>query len=120
MSAGIEEWVEGYRRAWESNDPDDIRALFTEDAEYRTDPWSQPWRGHDEIVAGWLQHADAPGQTTFEWATLASTDELSIVQGTTVYADSGKTYSNLWVVRLDENGRARAFTEWWMDQADPS
>ena len=120
MTDGIEKWVEAYRRAWESNDPDDIRALFTDDAEYRTDPWREPWRGHDEIVAGWLEHADEADDTTFEWSPLAITDEVSIVQGTTVYASTGTTYSNLWVVRLDEDGRARAFTEWWMDQSDSS
>ena len=120
MTGGIEAWVDAYRKAWESNNPDDIRALFTDDAEYRTDPWSEPWRGKEEIVAGWLARADEPGETTFEWSPLAVTDELAIVQGTTVYADGGATYSNLWVVRLDDDGRAKAFTEWWMDQADPS
>ena len=28
----VERWMIGYRTAWESNDPDDIRAIFTEDA----------------------------------------------------------------------------------------
>jgi hypothetical protein len=27
---------------------------------------------------------------------------------------SGKDYSNLWVVRLDRDGRCTHFTEWWM------
>ena len=120
MTAGIEAWVNAYRKAWESNDPDDIRALFTEDAEYRTEPWGEPWRGHDEIIAGWLEAADEPGETTFEWSTLAETDEMSFVQGTTVYSGGGATYSNLWVIRLADDGRARAFTEWWMDQSDSS
>ncbi|MCU1443508.1 MAG: hypothetical protein JWQ59_1658 [Cryobacterium sp.] len=120
MTSDVGAWVEGYRRAWESNDPVDIRAIFTEDAEYRTDPWSEPWRGHDEIVSGWLERADEPGDTTFQWSPLAVTDEVAIVQGTTEYASSGATYSNLWVIRLNDDGRAREFTEWWMDQADPS
>jgi hypothetical protein len=34
--------------------------------------------------------------------------------------EGGSTYSNLWVIRLDAEGRARAFTEWWMDQSDSS
>jgi hypothetical protein len=36
------------------------------------------------------------------------------VQGTTRYLSSPRTYSNLWVVRLADDGRAREFTEWWM------
>ena len=116
MTDSVSEWVEGYRRAWESNDPDDIRAIFTEDAEYRTDPWLDPWRGHDEIVVNWLERRDEPGTSTFEWSPLAVTDDVAVVQGVTNYKD-GRTYSNLWVIRLEADGRAREFTEWWMDQS---
>ncbi len=109
----------GYRRAWETNDPDDIRKIFTEDAEYRTEPWVQPWRGHGEIVANWLERRDEPGSSTFTWSPVAVTDEVAVVQGETGYAD-GRNYRNLWIVRLSDDGRAREFTEWWMDMANPS
>ena len=119
MSGNLEAWIAGYRRAWESNHPDDIRALFTDDAEYRTDPWVKPWRGHEEIVAGWLEKKDEPGSAAFEWSELVSTPDVAIIQGTTVYRD-GPTYSNLWVIRFTSEGVAREFTEWWMDQSNPS
>lgn len=32
-------WVDGYVRAWASNDPDDIGRLFTDDATYYTAPF---------------------------------------------------------------------------------
>ena len=32
-SETITDWMNGYLRAWDSNAPDDIRALFTDDAE---------------------------------------------------------------------------------------
>jgi len=41
------------------------------------------------------------------------------VQGVTRYAN-GPVYSNLWVIRLAQNGLASQFIEWWMDQAKPS
>ena len=31
-------WMQHYIAAWTSNDPEDIRALFTEDAVYATQP----------------------------------------------------------------------------------
>jgi uncharacterized protein (TIGR02246 family) len=43
-------WIDGYVRAWNTNDPDDIRALFTPDAGYYTEPFRPPWRGRDQIV----------------------------------------------------------------------
>ena len=109
----------GYRDAWESNNPDDIRALFTEDAEYRTEPYSDPWRGQDEIVEGWLEAADEPGDTIFDWNEVVAVDDLAIVQATTAYTGRS-TYSNLWIIRFAPDGRATQFTEWWMAQPGTS
>ncbi|MET8004540.1 nuclear transport factor 2 family protein [Nonomuraea glycinis] len=106
-------WIEGYLRAWESNDPDEIAALFAEDAVYYNEPYSMPARGRDEIIANWLAHQDKPKETTFEWHPVCLTDEVSVIQGVTTYPD--KTYSNLWVIRFLPDGRCREFTEWWME-----
>ncbi|HEX6683379.1 MAG TPA: nuclear transport factor 2 family protein [Candidatus Limnocylindrales bacterium] len=108
----IEKWIEGYRRAWESNEPADIGALFTEDAEYYTAPFRPAWRGRDEIVAGWLEAKDEPGETSFDWKPVVVTDELAVVEGVTTYPD--EVYSNLWLIVLDPDGRCRRFTEWFM------
>jgi hypothetical protein len=115
----VTKWIAGYRRAWESNDADDIRALFGETASYRTEPYADPWLGQDEIVAHWLAAADEPGETTFDWMPVAVTDEVAVVEATTVYRD-GPTYRNLWVIRLAPDGRATGFTEWWMEEPDPA
>jgi hypothetical protein len=112
-------WVQGYRRAWESNDPGDIGGLFTDDAAYFTEPYAKPWLGRDEIVAQWLQRRDEPGGTTFEWHPLIVTEELAIIEATTVYREPARTYSNMWVLRLDNLGQARQFTEWWMKHPSP-
>ncbi|MGI5242759.1 nuclear transport factor 2 family protein [Dactylosporangium sp. CA-139066] len=108
-------WVEGYVRAWNSNDPAEIGALFAADAAYYTAPYREPWRGRDTIIAEWLARKDAPGEATFSWFPVVVTPELSVVQGTTVYPST--TYSNLWLLRLDQVGQAREFTEWWMEQS---
>jgi uncharacterized protein (TIGR02246 family) len=109
----VASWIDGYVRAWNSNDPADIAALFTEEAEYYTEPFRAPWRGTEQIVEGWLAHQDDPGETTFEWSPIVVSDDVAIVQGTTTYPV--QAYSNLWVIRLDETGRCQQFTEWWME-----
>jgi hypothetical protein len=38
-------------RAWETGDDDLMASLFTEDANYRSAPFREPFRGHDEIRA---------------------------------------------------------------------
>jgi ketosteroid isomerase-like protein len=117
--AAVGRWIEGYLSAWRWNDPDEIRVLFTPDAVYRTDPWVTPWEGRDAIVAGWLDRADDPDTFTFTWELAGIDGNRAFVQAETRY-EHGPTYSNLWVIDLDEQGGARSFTEWWMDQSDES
>lgn len=115
LAEALSTWIDGYISAWNSNDPDDVAALFTADAEYRTEPYADPVRGRDAIVAFWLANSDEPGRTAFTWAPVAVTADVAVIEGTTEYRDDPpKTYSNLWVIRLDERGRCTSFTEWWM------
>ncbi|GAA3114137.1 nuclear transport factor 2 family protein [Nonomuraea salmonea] len=80
-------WIEGYVRAWNSNDPDDIAALFTESAVYYPEPFSRPWQGRDEIISQWLGRQDKPGEADFQWHPVCVTDDVSIIQGVTTYPD---------------------------------
>jgi uncharacterized protein (TIGR02246 family) len=111
----IAEWVEGYERAWDSNARDDIERLFTEDARYFTAPHREPWAGKKAIVEGWLAVADDPGGWELRYEILATAGDLAFVRGWTSYAD-GDRFSNLWVIRLDPDGRCSEFTEWWMEE----
>ena len=113
--AALADWMAAYERAWASNDAEEIGALFTDDALYFTTPFREPWRGRQEIVDGWLDRKDEPGDWTFEWRPLVDTPELAIITGTTTYRNPPLTYSNLWVLKLGDDGRCREFTEWWMD-----
>jgi ketosteroid isomerase-like protein len=115
----VEEWLAGYLRAWTSNRPADIEALFTPDAIYRPTPHSEGWRGHEAIVAGWLGRKDEPGTWSFEHSILAVEGDVAVVQGRTVYHDPPLDYSNLWVLRFGPEGRCREYVEWWIERAAP-
>lgn len=116
--AMVTDWVEGYKRAWTSNDPDDIRALFTAEARYYTAPFRDPWEGMAEILAGWKGRADHQGTWSFEYEVLSESGGLGVVQGVTHYRDQGRDYSNLWLVWLDDDGRCTRFVEYWMLQEE--
>jgi ketosteroid isomerase-like protein len=113
-TAHVQEWLAGYRRAWESNDEPDIRALFTDDAQYADTPWEEPRRGADAIVANWLEHRDEPGDTTFQVRSIHLDGDTAFVQAVSDYVKAGKVYDNLWVIGFAPDGRARSFTEWYM------
>lgn len=109
-------WLDGYVRAWTSNDPAEIGALFAEDAVYFTSPFGVPDRGREEIVAKWREEPDEPGSWTFHHEILAVAGDLGFVRGRTTYADPPAAYANLFVVRLDAVGRCTEFTEWYMEE----
>ncbi len=120
-STTVTTWMNGYLRAWDSNSPDDIRALFTEDAEYHDAPFNDPRVGHDAIVAGWLEDQDQPGDYEFTWSQAGIDGDTAFVTGDTQYTES-RRYANLWVIRFAADGRAESFTEWYMrhpDESDP-
>lgn len=111
----VHDWVASYRTAWESNAEADIRALFTDDAEYRYHPYdAEPVAGIDAIVASWLDNRDEAGTTTWQLRAVHVDGETGFVQGVTDYLELGRVYHNLWVIEFAADGRARTFTEWWM------
>lgn len=121
--AAIEGWLSAYRRAWETDDPDDVAALFTEDATYSPWPFSKPWEGRDAIVAKWIERGDSKNPWTFEGEVLAAEGDIGVIKGLTTYPahddEAEDAYSNIWVVRLAPDGRARSFAEWWIQRPKP-
>lgn len=119
MTERLEEWMDGYVLAWDSNDPDQIAALFAPDAVYDPQTADGPWHGVEEIVAGWVEIDDTPGNWEFEWTSVVETDDLAVVTGRTRYLDPPSSYRNLFVIRFDGEDRCDDFTEWWIDE-EPS
>lgn len=120
-AGAADQWATRYLRAWDTNDPDDIRSLFTPDAEYRDGPSTPPWVGHDAIVAGWLAQKDDPGTWSFDYELAAVDGSVAVVRGRTDYPNAtakSRRYDNLMVIELDATGRARSFTDWFVAPDD--
>lgn len=106
------EWLDGYIRAWRSNSADDIRAIFTDDAEYWFRPDDpDPVRGIDAIIEGWAE--GEPVEPTFGFEVLIEDEHLGIIKGHVEYAGH-QTYQNMWEVWFAPDGRAERFVEWFM------
>jgi hypothetical protein len=74
--------------------------------------------GRDEIVRWWVDLNDSALDWTFEHSVIADDGATAVIKGVTYYPpDAGdptpRTYHNLWIVRLAEDGRAREFVEFW-------
>jgi hypothetical protein len=117
MKRTVSRWIDGYVRAWNSNDPEVIGALFNPRAVYRTGPFDAPWRGRRTIVDRWLARKDTPGTWKFRFDIVASRGDTAVVRGWTRYLSPPREFSNLWVIRFDREGRCLEFTEWWVQRA---
>ena len=121
--AGLQRWIDGYVRAWSSNDPKEIGALFAEDARYFTHPFREPWHGRDAIVKEWTAHPDRPGSWESLYRALAVGHDIGVVRGeTTYFKEDGSVetkYANVFVIQFDDEGRATEFTEFFMKGNPP-
>jgi hypothetical protein len=128
----VQAWLDRYVHAWETYDEAEVRALFSEDAEYRYHPWDEPVRGRDAIVDSWLNPTgpassrDEPGTWTAHYEPWLVEDDRAVVIGETAYfSDATQTtelrhYWNCWQLELDADGRCRWFVEWFMQRRKPA
>ena len=121
--ADFEQWLERYRAAWTTDDPQQVGALFTEDATYSPWPFSKPWEGREAIVAKWVERGDSKDPWRFDSEVVAVEGDTGVVKGLTTYSahddQPEDAYSNIWVIRLEPDGRARSFAEWWVQRPKP-
>ena len=114
-AADVQGWLDAYVAAWRSYDRDAIAELFSADASYAYHPYDEPLRGRDAIVANWLDEPDDPGSWEASYSPLMLDGDRAVATGESRYAD-GEVFSNLWVLRFDDDGRCSEFVEWFMLQ----
>lgn len=97
--------------AWRGDDVDAVELLFTPNVRYKTSPYSEPKRGHDEVKAFWL---DDQGETfTVTYDPIAVEDDRAVVALEVRYGDPVRQeYRDLWVLRFADDGRVAEFEEW--------
>jgi len=124
--ATVQAWLDAYSRAWETYDPSEIAALFSQDAEYRWHPADDPVVGRDEIVRAWVapegneSSRDAAGTYLGEYHPYAVDGNRAVAVGTSTYwTDESRStldriYYNNWLLEFDDDGKCSSFTEYWM------
>jgi ketosteroid isomerase-like protein len=125
--ADAQAWLDSYVAAWLSYDGDDIRALFAEDIVYRYHPYDDPIVGREAVVESWLGESDsdvastrdAPGTYSAQYAPVAVDDDVVVATGTSSYRERPdgpivRVYDNCFVMRFDNDGRCREFTEYYL------
>ena len=109
-------WLDRYIAAWRSYDPAEIGALFSEDVVYSYRPYTEPVVGRDAVVSDWLANQDAPGSWDAEYRAVAVDGDTGVSVGESRYPGAGSAFSNVYVVRFNDAGEAREFSEWWVEK----
>jgi ketosteroid isomerase-like protein len=112
----VHEWAARYARAWERGDEDAVAALFTEDAEYRSAPFREPFRGESEIRAYWRRGAAAQQNVCVRMGRPIVDGDRAVVEWWTTMNDPDDgdvTLPGCLLLRFAADGRCSALREYW-------
>jgi len=107
-------WLERYFAAWASNDPNEVTALFAEDAVYSYGPFSEEAQGREEIVRRWVQGGAQSG-LRMKFEPLAAEGERGIAHFEVSFEEGqGRVQMDgILVCDFDEQGRCTYHREWY-------
>jgi ketosteroid isomerase-like protein len=110
----VQEWLDRYVEAWRSYDADAIGALFSDEASYAYRPYEKPLRGREAIVEDWRGDRDEPGSWEARYEVSLVEGDRAGARGETRYS-AGRTFSNLFELEFDGDGRCSSFVEWYVE-----
>ena len=119
--ATVTAWLDAYVHAWKTYDEKAIGNLFSEDATYFYNPYSEPVRGRAAIVASWLEEPDTKGSYDGHYAPMVIEDNRAVANGKSRYFEQdGSTlraeWDNIFILQFDDEGRCVEYREWYMER----
>jgi len=107
-------WIAAYEAAWRTDATETLLELFTADATYRAAPFDDPLTGLDAIARFWEDERDGPDEIfTLTSEIVAAQGDTAVARLDVVYgAPPKRTYRDLWIITLTDDGRCSVFEEW--------
>lgn len=110
----FERWIEAYEHAWRTPGTDVLSGLFTESATYSMAPFEPAHEGLEAIARLWEAEREGADESfEMSWELVAVAGATGVARVEVRYADADPShYRDLWIIRLDPDGRCSAFEEW--------
>jgi hypothetical protein len=107
-------WIDAYERAWRTSGTDWLAYLFAPDATYSMGPFEPTQQGLDAIAALWERERAGHDEVFRMTSELIAVDgDMGFARVEVWYGDPvTRHYRDLWIIRLDSQGRCTAFEEW--------
>jgi len=111
----VEDWLDGYRTAWEGRDPDAAAALFTEDATYLEQPYQAAFQGRDGVRDYWAGVTATQEDVQFRYGTPIVDGRRAAVEWWVTMRNGGVdiTLAGEFFLQFDEAGLCRDLREYW-------
>lgn len=115
MPGVVESWLEAYRVAWETRDPDAAAALFTEDATYLEEPYGEPFLGRDGVRDYWARVTATQSDVEFRTGTPIADGHRAAVEWWVTLRNGGAdvTLAGEFWLEFDDAGLCRTLREYW-------
>ncbi len=115
--ADLQTWLEAYRQAWETRDPDAAAALFSKDAEYYETPFAPPAKGRPGVRDYWANATRAQVDVAFSYEVLSVAEDRGIARWwasfTRVSSGAKVDLDGVFLLEFDGEGLCRELREWW-------
>jgi limonene-1,2-epoxide hydrolase len=106
LQMDIEQFMRGYKAAWEARDEARFCALFTSDGIYRNTPFAEQ-RGHEQLAQYW-QRVKLQSDIDVAYEILASSQDGGIAHWHVTYQVASEELFQVWARSTGTNVVARA------------
>lgn len=115
MPESVAEWVDAYRVAWETRDPEAAASLFTSDASYREKIVEAPYHGRDGVRTYWSSVTASQDEVRVRMGRpFAAGDRVAVEFWTTMKVDSeAATIAGCLLLDFTDEWLCRRLREYW-------
>ncbi len=111
----LDDWIEGYGRAWEERDPKAAAELFSPDATYRSNIYEEPHKGRKGIESYWRSVTDSQTEVLVRMGRpFVDGSRVTVEFWTTMRVNGDPvTLAGCLLLDFDDLGLCEALREYW-------